>query len=456
VEGTGSLFFNVTSVPQISTGSKAHIFVVVFSPDSSFVGIARAEIRFRGLEEPIRLTGLSTKALEGENEPPLSIVLDALDVSVDIGWNTLGHHTKSDPQGTELKPSLFKRAGEGPVKVTPVARYSPPFAVTFGYYESSAKGPMHHHVGTLAETKSYPEHQTLFPALSQGQTSFTPGTEPFGFYAISPDHTVYSEDVWNILFQPGPASHAMRIYPVSARDGAPVSGTYLVCIEEAQNGDYNDYVFLISNVTPVDISDRYQSLFNGRNLNGWYTWLQSKGKNNDPDSIFRVLDDETIHDAGKELGYIMTERSFGNYHFLVEFKWGEKRYPPRESEKRDSGICYNVPEDEPDHIWPTSVECQIQEGDVGDFWLLGFSTIQVNGKQNRPLPYSRIVKEGDAEKTNGEWNTVEVISFDGRCAHLVNGQLVNYGVNASLTGGRILLQSEYAEIYFRNIRLREF
>ena len=92
--------------------------------------------------------------------------------------------------------------------------------------------------------------------------------------------------------------------------------------------------------------------------------------------IFTFEQDGVLHDLGKELGYIMTERSFGNYHFLLEFKWGEKRWPLREANKRDSGICYNIPEDCEDQIWRPSVECQIQEGDVGDFWLLGYSTIQ--------------------------------------------------------------------------------
>jgi hypothetical protein len=101
------------------------------------------------------------------------------------------------------------------------------------------------------------------------------------------------------------------------------------------------------------------------------------------------------------------------------------------------------------------VECQIQESDVGDFWLIGNSTIQVEGKQNPPLNYSQIVKKKDNEKPTGEWNTVEVITFNGKCAHIVNGVLVNYGENSSLIGGRILLQSEYAEIYYRNVRIRE-
>jgi hypothetical protein len=110
---------------------------------------------------------------------------------------------------------------------------------------------------------------------------------------------------------------------------------------------------------------------------------------------------------------------------------------------------------EPDSIWPKSIECQIQEGDVGDFWLLGFSTIQVNGKQNQPANHTRMVKQKDAEKPNGQWNTVEIISYKGKCVQIVNGVIVNVGENASVKDGRILLQSEYAEIYYKNFKVRK-
>jgi hypothetical protein len=287
-----------------------------------------------------------------------------------------------------------------------------------------------------------------------GGSSFDPGASTFGFYAISPTHTAYSEDIWNILFHPGYASHATRIYPAKDKSGRVLANTYLVCFEEAKNGDYNDYVFLVKNVMPVYLRDSFSSLFNGQDFKGWYKWLQSKGKNNDPEGVFNV-ENGVIHDLGKELGYIMTEESYDNFHFILEFKWGEKKWAPRDTSKRDSGICYNISESEDDKIWPKSVECQIQEGDVGDFWLLGYSTIQANGKQNPPLQHSRMTKNKDTEKSTGEWNTVEVINYNGKCAHVVNGQVVNYGENSSLTRGKILLQSEYAEVYFKNILLRE-
>ncbi len=456
IAGDQAKYFRIISPKPKKISSKAATTIaLIFEPDESFIGIARASLALKGLDRPIGLTGLSTKALEGENEAPLSRIVEALGYTTDVGWATLSNHLRPALQGEELAPALFKKAKEGKVEMIPVARYSPDFLLNFGYYTPSVSGPRQYQSGVLATAGKFPEHQTLFPKVAAGGTSFDPGNTAFGFYAISPGHTVYSEDIWNILFYPKHATHAMRIYPIRLKNGGIQEGSYLVCMEEAANGDYNDYVFIVHNVTPVFQETEFIRLLNGENLDGWYTWLLTKGKNSDPENIFSIEDNGILHDEGKEVGYIMTERSFKNFHLTVEFKWGEKRYPPRDSSKRDSGICYNVPADEPDHIWPQSVECQIQEGDVGDFWLLGNSTIQVDGKQNHPSAYTQIVKTKDAENKYGEWNTVEVISFHGKCVHIVNGVVVNYGENASLIGGRILLQSEYAEIYYKNVKIRE-
>jgi 3-keto-disaccharide hydrolase len=456
IKGKQADYFKLIS-PKLSELSEnaTESLVLVFKPAENFIGIAKATLSIEKLNFSIQLTGLSTKGLEGENESPLSKVVEALGYKIDVGWTSLANHLRPEPQGEELAPALFKKAERGKVEMIPIARYSPDFSLNFGYYTSSKSGPVQHQVGILATADKFPEHQTLFPRVATGKTVFDPGEDEFGFYAISPSHSVYSEDIWNILFYPTHATHAVRTYPVRDKNGVMLENTYLVCIEEAANGDYNDYVFLVKNIKPVLIQHEFNSLFNGKDFTGWYTWLEGKGRNNDPEGIFSVQQDGIIHDIGKDLGYIMTEKSFGNYHFSLEFKWGEKRWPPRDDAKRDSGICYNIPVNEPDSIWPSSVECQIQEGDVGDFWLLGYSTIQVDGKQNYPYKHSRMEKKKDAEKPNGEWNTVEVISFNGKCVHIVNGVVVNYGENSSLIGGRILLQSEYAELYYRNIKLRD-
>ena len=67
------------------------------------------------------------------------------------------------------------------------------------------------------------------------------------------------------------------------------------------------------------------------------------------------------------------------------------------------------------------------------------------------------------EKPLGEWNTMELICFEGTSIHIVNGKvnmvntnshLVVDGKQVPLTKGVIQLQSEGAEVFFRNIEIR--
>lgn len=434
--------------------SKNEKATVEFTPDQNFIGIARAKLQTKNaagkIISEIGLTGLSTKGLEGENEAPLSRIIDALGYKINCGWSTLANNSLPPLQGDEISSQLFVKSGKEKVEIIPVARYSPDFELPFGYYVNSAQTPSKHQVGILAKKDIYPEHQTLFPAISSGTNSFDPGKNTFGFYATGPTHSAYSEDCWNMLLYPENAVHATRIYPLKDAMGNTLKNTYLLCYEEAKNGDYNDYVFVVKNIMPA--KDSFTSLFNGKNLDGWHTFLNKIGRT-DPNNNFRI-EDGVLHVIGKDLGYAITEKGYTNFHFKVDFKWGERRWPPRDTAKRDAGLCYNIPMNEPDSIWPQSIECQIQEGDVGDFWLLGFSTIKVDGKQNVPSAHTRMTKKKDAEKPTGEWNTVEVISSNGKCVHIVNGVIVNEGEEASIKEGRILLQSEYAEVYYKNMKIR--
>jgi len=431
--------------------------VVTFTPAADFTGVTRATIDIKNAASKkissINVTGLSTKGIEGENEAPLSLITDALGYKVDIGWTGLPNHSRPELQGEELQPSLFHKAGKGNVEIIPVARYSPDFELPFGYYIDKAASAQLYEVGVLAKAGTYPEHQTLFPATAKGGHSFDPGDQSFGFYATGPTHTAYSEDVWNMLLHPANAVRATRIYPLKDLAGNILKNTYLLCFEEAKNGDYNDYVFLIKNIAPVN-KDPFTRLFNGKNFDGWHTFLKDIGKNIDPDNNF-MIEDSVIHVLGKDLGYVITDKSYADYHFKVDFKWGERRWGSRTKEKRDAGVCYNIPKDEPDSIWPRSIECQVQEGDVGDFWLLGFSTIKVNGVENKPANHTRMIKQKDGEKPTGQWNTLEIISYHGKCVQIVNGIVVNVGEEASVKDGRILLQSEYAEVYYKNVMIRQ-
>src|SRR6516225_1723306 len=97
-------------------------------------------------------------------------------------------------------------------------------------------------------------------------------------------------------------------------------------------------------------------LFNGKDLTNFYTYLaapngekQKLGKNNDPKKVFTVVDG-AIRISGEVFGGLITEREYGDYRMIVEFKWGEKTFKPRENNARDSGIL---------------IHCSGEDGSVG-------------------------------------------------------------------------------------------
>src|SRR5688572_29679465 len=107
----------------------------------------------------------------------------------------------------------------------------------------------------------------------------------------------------------------------------------------------------------------------------WHTFLRGLPKNEDPKKVFQ-FEGDVLHVSGETFGYITTEKNYGDFHFTIEFKWGQKKYPPRENAKRDAGIMYHVILYSGDKIWPRSLEYQIQEGDCGDFWMTDSTTIR--------------------------------------------------------------------------------
>lgn len=193
------------------------------------------------------------------------------------------------------------------------------------------------------------------------------------------------------------------------------------------------------------------SLFNGKDLTGWHIFIRHpKGSEvapeSDPKGIFKV-EDGMIHISGEEFGGLTTDAEYENYRLTVEFKWGTKKWPPRENVVRDSGILVHCVG--PDKVWTKSIECQIQEHDCGDFWMVAGTTLEIDGKTETHFKK----KKKDGEKPTGEWNTVEVVCDGDKITNIVNGVVVNEGTKASVTKGKILLQSEGAEVYYRNIRL---
>src|ERR1700733_1682898 len=209
-------------------------------------------------------------------------------------------------------------------------------------------------------------------------------------------------------------------------------------------------------------------LFNGKDLNNFDTFLKTKGLNSDPDHVFQV-ENGIIHISGKEMGYIITKVPYHDYYLRAEFKWGEGTYGERAGKARDSGILYNIQGDQ--KVWPRSIEFQITEGCTGDFWmtdgaaLTGRDGKRVTGPPGSALVIPRFDKApaenvtgfrsptGEVERPHGKWNVLELVTDGNTVRQYVNGKLANEGTDPFPKEGKILIQSEGAEVYFRDIKV---
>ena len=228
-------------------------------------------------------------------------------------------------------------------------------------------------------------------------------------------------------------------------------------------------------------------LYNGRDLTGWYTFLQHRGRDNDPKGVFTV-NDGMIRISGEEWGCITTDAEYENYRLLVEFKWGQLTFEPRVHNARDSGILLQSQGEDggSQGIWMHAIECQIIEGGTGDFIVVGDGSDnfqitctvamekQANSYVYKPKGHPETINSGrinwfardpewkdtigirgmhDIEKNIGEWNTLECIAIDDQITIMLNGVLVNKATNVKPDKGRIQIQSEGAEIFFKKIEL---
>ena len=246
---------------------------------------------------------------------------------------------------------------------------------------------------------------------------------------------------------------------------------------------------------PASVSPRDGAivLFDGKNLDGWYSWLR-ESKADDPKGVFQVKDG-MLRVSGEDLGYLATKRSFHDYHLVLEFKWGERTWAPRLNNARDSGVLVHAfGPDGYTGAWMPSIEANVIEGATGEFimvmtkgldptpydvsltcavrreangdvvWEKG-GTAEIYGRGNRKHVNPSYRDPGwkdergfrgprDLEKPVGEWNTLEVVCAGRLVRVILNGTVVNEGFDAVPRSGKILLQSEFSELFYRNIELR--
>lgn len=202
----------------------------------------------------------------------------------------------------------------------------------------------------------------------------------------------------------------------------------------------------------ADENDGFTPLFDGKTLDGWTFIVKpdKEGKRADPKLTWSAADG-VIHCTGKPNGCMVTKQEYADYVLKVKWRW------PAEGKGGNSGVLLHVQDDK---YWPTSIEAQMLTGHAGDLFLTNPPNARLEGDKSRQDPklerrFCRIETKEPVEKKLGEWNEMEATCRGGDITLVVNGLKVNEGKNGNLRSGRIALQSEGAEIHFKDILIKK-
>ncbi len=215
-------------------------------------------------------------------------------------------------------------------------------------------------------------------------------------------------------------------------------------------------VLLLSFRAPARAADipQFRDLFNGKDLTGWV-------------NVNTAADTWSVRDGmlickGLPIGVMRTDRQYENFLLHIEwrhtvaggnsgvFVWSEGTVRP-DSGRLPRGLEVQMLELE----WPklnpekdgTPRPLAYVHGEL--FGANGLKTLPDNPRGTR----SKSVENRCLGK--GEWNTYDVVCVDGVVKLSVNGKFVNGVSRASIKKGYLCLESEGAEIHFRNIKLME-
>jgi len=187
------------------------------------------------------------------------------------------------------------------------------------------------------------------------------------------------------------------------------------------------------------VPERKIVLWNGADFTGWKLFL--------PDAAADVaktwsIDQGVLRCTGRPAGYMRTETPYADYHLHVEWRWPGK--------PGNNGVLVHMTGT--DKVWPKSLECQLQSGSAGDFWVIGGVETAEHAQGGRRVKGRRTIKLKDSsEKPLGQWNAYDIICKDDWVVVMVNGVLQNVATQCSEKAGKICLQSEGAAIEYRNL-----
>ena len=198
---------------------------------------------------------------------------------------------------------------------------------------------------------------------------------------------------------------------------------------------------------------KFRELFNGKDLSGWINVNTAK-------DTWSVRDGMLVC-TGHPIGVMRTDKQYENFILHIEwrhmeaggnsgtFLWSEGTVP--EGKNLPKGLEVQMLEldwvNQHKRSDGTLPPIAYVHGEV--FGANGLKTIPDNPRGSR----SKSIE--NRCKGKGQWNTYVVVAVDGVVKLSVNGKFVNGISAASVKKGYICLESEGAEIHFRNIKIME-
>lgn len=164
--------------------------------------------------------------------------------------------------------------------------------------------------------------------------------------------------------------------------------------------------------------------------------------------------------SGKPIGVMRSEKEYQNFILHVEwrhmeaggnsgvFVWSDAR--PDSNSRLPGGVEVQMLELD----W---VNLNLRNGEKPPIAYVHGELFGVGGVKTVPdNPRGERSKSVENRcKGKGEWNTYEVVCVDGTIKLSVNGKFVNGVSQATVRKGYLCLESEGAEIHFRNLRIVE-
>lgn len=198
---------------------------------------------------------------------------------------------------------------------------------------------------------------------------------------------------------------------------------------------------------PTPKPNDWVNLFDGKSTKGWHSYGKAKAgsawKVEEGVLFFDAASKKTNADAG---GDLVSDGSFSNFHLKLEWKI---------SKNGNSGIIFWVQDDTTKYkqVWFTGPEMQVLDND-------GHSDGKIKKHRAGNL-YDLIEgKEGAVNKV-GEWNLVEIISYNGKLDFYLNGINVvstTYGDadwKKLIAGSKFKDKSDFGKVFSGHIALQD-